>query len=99
LLATKTKHRITGVLRQPLRTISLAVGGCVLVAMATLTVLVGGSERDTRSSVTVIADNTPSAPTTRASASAAPGMKAPPFDGAGWPGPGPFKGQGWRDHW
>jgi hypothetical protein len=55
--------------------------------MAMLTLLVGRSTTDTRSSTTVIAaPGQTTAPTTRNSPSAAPGLQAPPFNGQGWPG-------------
>jgi hypothetical protein len=61
----------------------VGVGG--LVAMAMLTLLVGRSTTDTPSSTTVIAAPGQSTPTTRSAPSAAPDLKAPPFDG-GWIG-------------
>jgi hypothetical protein len=62
------------------------VGVGTLVAMAMLTLLVGRSTTDTRSSTTVIAaPTTPTSPTTRNAPSAAPSLKAPPFVG-GWIG-------------
>ena len=62
------------------------VGVGTLVAMAMLTLLVGRSTTDTRSSTTVIAaPGQSTAQTTRNAPSAAPGLQAPPFTG-GWIG-------------
>ena len=61
----------------------VGVGG--LVAMATLTVLVGRSTPGTPSSTTVIAAPGQSRTTTRIAPSAAPDLKPPPFVG-GWIG-------------
>lgn len=66
----------------------VAVGG--LVAMAMLTLLVGRSTPDTRSSTTVIAAPERTTPP-RTSASATPGQIATPWGGQGWPG------QSWYD--
>jgi hypothetical protein len=88
----------------PLRTILgrrltmlLAVGA--LVAMATLTILVGGWASDTPSSTRMIATHGDDTQVTTTGSAGQPSshgtVKAPPFSGGGWPGGGPFHGGGW----
>jgi hypothetical protein len=64
----------------------VVVGVGVLVATGMLTLVIDRSTPDTWSSTTVIAAGQTSAPTTRKAPSAVPTMKAPPFNGGGWPG-------------
>lgn len=64
----------------------MTLGVGALVAMATLTVVLGAGKSGTGSSPTVIA-----APTTiRTSPSAVPNQIASPYNGKGWQGSGPF---------
>jgi hypothetical protein len=92
-------HRLRTILGRRL-TMLLAVGA--LVAMATLTILVGGWASDTPSSTRMIAthgDDTQVTPTGSAGQPSTVGtVKAPPFYGGGWPGGGPFHGGGWPGH-
>ena len=70
----------------------VGVGG--LAVMAGLTVFVGGWKSDIAPTV-VNADPTSHTAATRTAPSVAPNVKAPPFNGEGWPGGGPFHGGGW----
>jgi hypothetical protein len=81
----KQAYRLSSGHRPTRLSVLVGVGG--LVAMAMLTVLVGHSTPDTRSFTTVVAaPGQTKAPTTLSVPSAVPTIKAPPFNGAGWPG-------------